>query len=84
MAEIRWTNKQIDILRNIHAGNKDGGRCSVYDIMDQVSYECKRDAMLHSIRVLVKAGLVERSGTELRAGRQVRIFTVTTKALEYL
>lgn len=81
---IKFTYKQIEILRAIKRGNVDGTPCSVYDLMDKVSYEVKRDAILHSIRVLVEAGLVERRGFIKRKGRPNQVFCITTKALDYI
>jgi hypothetical protein len=81
---IKFTTKQVEILQVIKAGNPDGTACSVYDILKGITYECKRDAMLHSIRVLVDNGYVERKGLVNRDGKAVRIFNVTTKAMEIL
>jgi DNA-binding MarR family transcriptional regulator len=82
--DIRFTNKQIEILRVIKEGNPDGTLCSVYDIQDRVSYEVKRDAMLHSLKILVDNGYVERRGREMRGTKSVRLFGVTTKAAEII
>mgnify|MGYP000663311360 CR=1 FL=1 len=79
---IRVTNKQIEILRSVKEGNEDGTLCSVYDIMGKLSYEVKRDACLHSIRILVDNGYIERRDKVLREGKAMRVFAITTKAAE--
>lgn len=80
--DIRFTSKQIEILRTIKEGNDDATLCSVYDVMDKVSYKVKRDAMLHSIKILVDAGYIERKDREIRDGKSMRVYCVTTKAAE--
>lgn len=82
--EIRFTSKQIDILRVIHAGNEDSSLCTVYEIIDKLSYEVKRDALLHSVKILVDAGYIDRSRREMRDGKSLRVFMVTSKAAEIL
>lgn len=74
---IKFSLKQLDILKVIKTKRDDGEFCDVYDIMAAVSYDVKRDALLHSIRVLVEAGFVQRLPTVRRDGRSVRVFTVT-------
>jgi len=81
MPEIKWTNKQIEIIKVIAAKNEDGTLCSVYDIMEKLSYPVKRDALLHSIRPLVFAGYIERREREVRDGRSVQTFGITAKAM---
>lgn len=81
---IRFTTKQIEILDVIKRGNKDGTPSSVYDIIENISYDCKRDAMLHSIKILVEKGFVERRDLVVRNGKAVRVFTITTRALDYV
>jgi hypothetical protein len=84
MTGIRWTNKQIEIIRVVKAGRSDGTECSVYDIQDGLSYEVKRDALLHSIKILVDNGYIERKDKIVRDGRAFRVFRVTTKAAEVI
>jgi competence protein ComGC len=82
--QIRFTCKQIEILNIIKAGRTDGTDCSVYDIQDNVSYEVKRDALLHSIKILVDNGYIERRDRVVRDGKSMRVFRVTTKASEVI
>lgn len=84
MTDIRFTAKQIEIMDTIKRGNTDGSSCSAYDIIERLSYPCKRDALLHSLKILVEKGFVERRDLEVRAGKAVRIFKVTTRALDYV
>lgn len=55
---MRFTSKQREILNAL----KKFEYASVYEIIDEVGYEVNRDAMLHSIRVLIENGVVERYG----------------------
>lgn len=82
MSTIRWTNKQIEILTLIKKGRADGTECSIYDVQDNLSYEVKRDALLHSIKILVDSGYLERRDRVIRDGKSMRVFRVTTKAAE--
>ena len=76
---IRFTAKQIELLDIIKRGNPDKSPVSVYDILDRISYTAKRDAILHSIRILVENGFVERRDLVKREGKAVRVFVITTK-----
>jgi hypothetical protein len=74
---IKFSVKQVEILKVIKAKRADGEYCDVYDIMDALSYKPKRDALLHSIRVLVEEGFVQRLPNVKRGPKTVRVFTVT-------
>lgn len=84
MTGIRWTTKQIQILNTIKQGNADGTDRSVYDIMEALPYTVARDAVLHSIKILVDNGYVERRDRVRRGSKSVRVFKVTTKAAEII
>jgi hypothetical protein len=71
----------MDVIRN---GNPDGSPCTVYDILENVSYTTTRDSMLHSIRKLVESGYVERKDKVTMDGKAKRVFGVTSKALEII
>lgn len=60
------TTKQLEILLIIEKGNKDGEPCTVYDIIDELTYETTRDQVLHIIGRMAKQGWVERLGRERR------------------
>lgn len=77
---IKFTRKQLEIMMVLKEGNKDGEACSVYDLIDLVSYDCKRDAMLHSIKILVDNGYVERLGRAKRNGSSNMTFGLTSEA----
>lgn len=66
---MRITNKQITILNALKAGNKDGKPCTVYDLMEVLPVEYARDAILHTMKLLIEKGLVERLGREQRDGK---------------
>ncbi len=75
---IRFTVKQLQIMKAIKDKRPDGDFCDVYDIMDSLPYTVKRDALLHSIRILVEAGYVQRLPNVKRGpARSVRPFTLT-------
>ena len=77
---IRMTMKQLEILKVIKDRRpSDGETCSVYDVMNSLSYDVERTALLHSIATLVKEGYIERLGREKRDGRSLNVFTVTAK-----
>jgi hypothetical protein len=85
--DIRITRKQIEILDTIRDGNPDGSACSVYDLMEKLSYPVKRDALLHSIRILAQNGYVERREKKHEVKKTKKgdiVFYVTTKALELI
>lgn len=84
--DIKFTRKQIEILNVIKDVNKEGIKCTVYDILDNLSYEPKRDSLLHSISILIEAGYIERKDyiPTGKRGRGRRVFCVTTKALEII
>lgn len=80
---IRFTTKQIEILYTIKKGNKDGEPCTVYDLIELVSYDCKRDAMLHSMKILIDKGYVERLGRVNRGGAGPNMtFGLTSEGLK--
>ncbi len=81
---IRFTAKQLEILRLIKEKNPDGSNCSVYDVIDRLPYKGTRSAVAHSILILIKAGYVERSGREMRDGKCNQCFIVTAEVLALL
>lgn len=82
---IRFTGKQLEILEAIKAGNEDGTFCSIYDILDKLSYKARRDAVRHSIKILIDAELVETMrGPVRKIGRPNTLFKITSKGLELI
>lgn len=81
---IKITNKQIMLLMTIRNGNPDGTACSVYDLMERLPYKANRDAIRHSIKILIDNGYVVSKGRENRDGKSVQLFNVTTKTSEIL
>lgn len=82
--DIRFTNKQVAILTAIKDGCSDGTHMTVFDIIDFVFYDVKRDAMLHSLKILIDNGFVERCSKINSKGRRVRCFKITPKAEMYM
>lgn len=82
--DIKWTAKQVEILQIIKAKNPDDTYVSVYDIMDRLSYKVKRDALLHSIKVLIDYDYVIRMPSETRNKKAVRPFYITSKAYPFI
>jgi hypothetical protein len=77
---IKFTAKQLEILSIIKRGNKDEEPCTVYDLLELTSYDCKRDAMLHSVKILIDNGYVERLGRAKRgASGSNMTFGITTE-----
>lgn len=82
---MKLTTKQVLILTAIKCGNKDGEACTVYDIMEALPYEVKRDAVLHSVKILTSKGLVQRLGREKRDGHlPYQTFGLTTLGLSFV
>ena len=80
---IKFTPKQIEIMHTLKKGNKDGDPCTVYDLMELVSYECKRDAMLHSMKILIDKGYAERLGRVRRGASGTNMtFGLTSEGLK--
>lgn len=78
------TINQIQILLIIKEGNPDGTHVTVYDIIDRMPTNPRRDSVLHSISPLINEGYVERvdGPVSTKGGRSFRSFALTEKGSE--
>lgn len=81
---IKVTTKQLMLLTAIRDGNPDGTACSVADLMENLPYKANRDAIRHSLKILIDNGYVVPKGRENRDGKSFQVFNVTTKAGEII
>ena len=63
------TVKQISILRVVAAGNPDGSRVDLDELLDRISYETTKASIQFSIRSLIKGGMIVKE-MDRRRGRQ--------------
>ena len=73
---VGFTVKQLQILQTV----KKLQSCSVYQIIEHLPYKVKRDALLHSIRVLRNNDFICRHG--MVDGKMM--FGVTDKLKDYI
>lgn len=71
------TQKQVEVLRVIAAGNTDGTDADLDEILERVSYKPTKQAIQFSIRALIEHGLIEKTGAEKRRGRKRVLITAT-------
>lgn len=67
------TPKQMEIMIVLKDADEDGRVCTVYDLMDALTYETKRDSLLHVMRALITKGYVERKGREKRGPTHTQV-----------
>jgi repressor of nif and glnA expression len=77
MKKMHLTNKQIELLRVIGAGNDDGSATDLDEILAAVRYETTKQSLQFSIRALIGRGLIEKKGVEKRRGRQRQVIALT-------
>jgi DNA-binding MarR family transcriptional regulator len=78
------TAKQKIILRAIAKGDGEGGFADMDQIMDRLGYAPSKQALQCSIRVLVKRGMAEKKGVELRRERMRQVIALTPKGYSFL
>jgi hypothetical protein len=74
---MRLTDKQIEVVCKVAAGNPDGSLIDLDELLERLSYKPSKDSIHFSIRALVKHELVEKRGVEKRRGRQRGLLGVT-------
>lgn len=74
---MNLTNKQLELLRVIVAGNGDDDPADLDEILDRVRYETTKQSLQFSIRALIKRELIEKKGIEKRRGRQRQVIAAT-------
>lgn len=67
---MHLTGKQLLLLKVISAGNDDGTNVDLDQLIERVEYETTKQSIQFSIRALIKHGLIEKTGTDKRRGRQ--------------
>lgn len=82
MSKHRFTRKQVEILETIRKGAPDGDFLDMDMLLEMLPYETTKQSMQFSIRALIRRGLIEKKGTELRRGRNRIVYSVTPKAVE--
>lgn len=85
MTRPRLTVKQIEIMALLKSGNPDGSTCSIYDLMDRLSYRPQRTAVAHSLTILDDKGFINRLPMERRTGYDapVAVFNLTPLGESY-
>lgn len=71
------TDKQIQIMQTILKGDGKGGWIDMDQLLDRLPYQTSKQSMQFSIRALIKHGMVEKKGTELRRGRRRVCYSLT-------
>ncbi|WP_051331778.1 MarR family transcriptional regulator [Methylocaldum szegediense] len=77
--ELRLTAKQMEILRLIRRGNPDESFIDLDQLLERLSYRPSKQSMQFSIRALIKRGLIEKKGLEIRRGAKRITFCLTPK-----
>ena len=63
------TQKQIDFIKVIVTGNKDGSAIDLDQIIERVEHHPSKQSIHFSIRAMVAKGLIEKGPLERRRGR---------------
>jgi len=79
MAE-RMSSKQYQILDVLIRGNPDGSWIDIDQLLERLPYETTKPSIQHSIRILMRKGLMERKNIERRRGSDRRLLAPTMKA----
>lgn len=82
--DVRLTEKQIEIIGLVMRGNDDDDFLDMDELMGRLTYECSKQAVQCSIRILEKHGVVERKGRAKRRGQSRVIIAPTLKAFELM
>lgn len=81
---LTMTNKQIAIMQALIRGNPDGSFLDLDELLTALTYETTKQSLQFSIRALVKHGLIEKKGLELRRGHQRRVLAPTPRTFELM
>lgn len=74
---MHLTDKQIEQMKVICAGNPDGEPVDIDQILERLSYGPSKQSFQFSLRALITKGLVEKSARESRRGRERQTITPT-------
>ncbi len=80
---MRLTERQLELLKVIGAGNPDGTVADLDQIIERASYKPTKASIQFSLRALEAHELIERAGTEKRRARQRALWKVTAMGQHY-
>lgn len=80
IGKTNLSEKQLELMRVIIAGNGESAPADLDEITERVSYAPTKQAIQFSIRALLKHGLIEKLGTEKRRGRMRQVIQATSEA----
>jgi predicted transcriptional regulator len=76
------TSKQAGIIAVMFKLNEDGSFLDIDQLLDRLPYETTKQSLQFSLRALVKHGLAEKKGGEVRRGRRRVIWGPTALGLK--
>jgi hypothetical protein len=77
------TVKQTEVIGLLSKGNPDGSPMDMNQLCERLSYKPSKEALVFTIRFLIKRELVEKLGTALRCGKNRRLVGVTVLGQHY-
>lgn len=81
---MKLTTKQRQILDVLIQGNPDGTFVDLDQLLERLPYATTKPSIQHSIRILMKKGLMERKPTEYRRESYRRVLAPTMLAYSIL
>ena len=81
---VSLSNKQRQILNVLIKGNPDGSWVDMDQLLGRLPYRTTKPSLQHSIRILIKKGLMERKETEHRREAYRRLLAPTMLAYELM
>jgi DNA-binding MarR family transcriptional regulator len=78
---FRVTKKQMNVLTVIARGDDDGGFIDLDQLLERIDYETTKGSMHFTLRGLIRRGMVEKKGMELRRGRRRLVLAPTPKGM---
>ena len=80
---MHLTVKQIALMKTIGQKNEDGTALDLDQIIERLSYTTTKASLQFSLRALIKHGLIEKLGKEVRRGRAHQLIGVTEAGQPY-
>lgn len=77
MNVFHMTVKQTELMRVIREGNADGSNVDLDQILSRLNYRTTKASLQFSLRALVAKDLIEKSGREVRRGRERQTIAVS-------
>lgn len=78
------TIRMLMILELVMARNGDGSLKDLDQLIEEVDYDVTKQAIQHTIRFLIRKGMMEKAGTEKRRGRRRQTYRATALAYQTL